>query len=66
MGGYSRTEMDVRKVGIGAVCLAASGATLAWAGVPGGRFLLGLAGLGIAGPVANELRERVATGRWPV
>ena len=63
---YSRTEMDARKVGIGTLCLAASGAMLTRAGVPGGSLLIGLSGLGAVGPVASELRQRTETGRWPV
>ena len=50
--------MDVSKVGLGAILLAASGLTMEATGQPGAGVPLGLAGLAALGLVASALTAR--------
>ena len=55
--------MDAKQVGLGSLLLAASGATLIAAGIPGGRFSLALSAAAIVGFVVLSLRERTTDTR---
>lgn len=51
--------MDARKVGLGTVLLAVSGAILIKSGLTGGRLLLGVAVAGVSGLLAGVMRNRM-------
>jgi outer membrane lipoprotein SlyB len=57
--------MDLRQVGLGALSLAASGAILASAGVPEGRFLVAVSGAVLAAALTGALLDRT-DDRQPV
>lgn len=55
--------MDAKQVGLGSLLLAASGATLILADVPGGRLSLALAVVAVLGFVVLSIRERATDTR---